>query len=98
MVTTTFVLAEVGNVLARTTLREDVAWLIEQLDTDPASHVVYVDRAGLGEALGLYRTRRDKLRGLVDCVSFVTVQSLGIREAFTTDRHFEQAGYAPLLK
>jgi hypothetical protein len=36
--------------------------------------------------------------GLVDCVSFVIMRSLGIREAFTADRHFEQAGFVALLR
>lgn len=98
VVTTSFVLAELGNVLARTTLRDKVVWLIKQLDGDPASKVVYVDRAELTEALELYRTRADKSWGLVDCVSFVTMQSMGIREAFTADRHFEQAGFVALLR
>jgi len=61
VVTTSFVLAELGNVLARTALRDKVVWLIKQLDGDPASEVVYVDRAGLTEALELYRTRADKM-------------------------------------
>jgi predicted nucleic acid-binding protein len=30
-------------------------------------------------------------------VSFVVMRELRIRNAFTTDHHFEQAGYHPLL-
>ncbi len=40
----------------------------------------------------------DKEWGLVDCVSFVTMNQLGITEALTTDRHFEQAGFVALLR
>lgn len=52
----------------------------------------------LESALHLYRDRSDKAWGLVDCVSFFLMQELGLTEAFTADRHFEQAGYVRLLK
>jgi len=98
VVTTTFVLAEVGNGLARTSLRPDTVWLIRKLHSDPRSTVVYADQGELFEALELYAERSDKTWGLVDCVSFVVMQRMGIAEAFTADRHFEQAGFVALLR
>ena len=98
VVTTSFVLAEVGNGLARTALRADTGWLIRKLHSDPRSTVVYVDQGELFEALELYTERSDKSWGLVDCVSFVVMHRLGIAEAFTADRHFEQAGFVALLR
>ena len=41
---------------------------------------------------------RDKEWSLVDCVSFVVMQQYGLHDAFTTDHHFEQAGFICLLK
>ena len=35
---------------------------------------------------------------LVDCISFVTMKQLGIAESLTTDLHFQQAGFAALLR
>lgn len=35
----------------------------------------------------------DKEWSLVDAASFVVMRRLGITEAFTTDHHFEQAGF-----
>ena len=35
---------------------------------------------------------------LTDCISFVVMQERGIAEALTGDHHFEQAGFAALLK
>jgi hypothetical protein len=98
VVTTTFVLAEVGNGLARTMLRADAAWLIRKLHSDPRSTVVYVDQGELFEALELYTERSDKSWGLVDCVSFVVMRRMGLSDAFTADRHFEQAGFVALLR
>jgi predicted nucleic acid-binding protein len=33
-----------------------------------------------------------------DCVSFTLMRELRLRDAFTTDLHFRQAGFVPLLK
>ena len=48
-------------------------------------------------ALKLYAERADKAWGLVDCASFIVMSEQRISEAFTTDRHFEQAGFRCLL-
>jgi predicted nucleic acid-binding protein len=48
-------------------------------------------------ALKLYTERSDKTWGLVDCASFIVMSDEGSTEAFTADRHFEQAGYTCLL-
>lgn len=40
----------------------------------------------------------DKDWGLVDCTSIIVAKNLGISEIFTTDHHFEQAGFQILLK
>lgn len=45
----------------------------------------------------LYRTRDDKEWSLTDCISFVVMRREGLTEALTGDRHFEQAGFTPLL-
>ena len=39
----------------------------------------------------------DKLWSLVDASSFVIMRAEGMREAITTDHHFEQAGFVRLL-
>jgi len=49
-------------------------------------------------AFQLFRSRQDKEWGLVDCLSFVVMQSLSITEALTADDHFNQAGFRALLK
>jgi predicted nucleic acid-binding protein len=45
----------------------------------------------------LYCQRLDKDWGLTDCISFVIMKQEGITEAFTTDKHFTQAGFTRLL-
>jgi predicted nucleic acid-binding protein len=50
------------------------------------------------EAFDLYRSRSDKAWGLIDCVSFVVMKELGITNALSADKHFEQAGFNILIK
>jgi len=50
------------------------------------------------EAWSLLKTRLDKNWSLVDCASFVVMQHRKIAEGFTSDHHFEQAGFSRLLK
>jgi len=47
--------------------------------------------------LDLYHQRPDKQWSLTDCISFVVMRDRGMSEALTGDRHFEQAGFRPLL-
>jgi uncharacterized protein len=54
------------------------------------SRVVFLDANG-------WVAMFDKTWGLVDCASFVVMSERGVMEAFTTDRHFDQAGFACLL-
>ena len=50
------------------------------------------------QGVEFYHRRPDKAWPLTDCISFVVMTDLGIREALTGDHHFEQAGFRALLK
>jgi predicted nucleic acid-binding protein len=47
--------------------------------------------------LALFVGRLDKEWSLTDCISFVVMEQRGLPDALTSDRHFEQAGFHPLL-
>ncbi len=49
-------------------------------------------------AAALFRRHSDKEWSFTDCVSFTLMRELRMREAFTTDHHFRQAGFVALLK
>jgi predicted nucleic acid-binding protein len=59
--------------------------------------IVRIDQALLRQALSDYAKYADKSWGLVDCASFIVMRKRGITEAFTSDIHFEQAGFSRLL-
>ena len=65
---------------------------------DPLIETCWVDRDLHVRAIALLRNREDKAYSLCDAVSFVLMRQLGINEALTTDRHFEQEGFVRLLR
>jgi len=93
IVTTEFVLLELGNALSARTLRALFAALIDELRSDPASSVVPLSSAALADGVQLFRTRADKEWSLTDCTSFVIMPRLGLTDVLTTDHHFRQAGF-----
>lgn len=46
----------------------------------------------------LFRKHADKEWSFTDCTSFALMGELRVRDAFTTDQHFRQAGFVALLK
>jgi len=75
-----------GTALVRTLMQSDNVTLIEQ------SHDSWLN------GLAMYEARPDKGYSLVDCISMLTMRRLGISEALTADRHFEQEGFVALLR
>lgn len=97
VVVTDWVVAETGNGLARTAGRSRFAQAVERLRANSKARLLFVSEQILQRALALYEARPDKTRGLVDCAGFVIMQDEDIHEAFTNDRHFQQAGFQCLL-
>lgn len=71
---------------------------IETIKNAPWVDIVHIDSALDEKAWKLLKTRKDKTWSLVDCASFTVMKHRRIKNAFTADRHFEQAGFARLLK
>lgn len=98
VVVTEAVLAEVGNALSGTPqLRQLAAAFIRRCYAEPNMAVVPVDTALLARALELFESHGDKQWGLTDCISFIVMRDRGLLDAATGDRHFQQAGFRPLM-
>lgn len=97
VVTTDYVLVEVGNWLAKLD-RSGFVQLVADLRGDPNTLLVPASRDLLDSACRLYGERLDKDWSLTDCTSIILMQEQGLTEALTTDRHFIQAGFRALLR
>ena len=100
LITTNYVLVELVALL-NSPLRVPRSKLFQYIDavkTAPYVKLVHVNEAIDAEGWGLLKSRDDKAWSLVDATSFVVMKQFRIREALTTDHHFEQAGLVRLLK
>ena len=93
-----YVIAEfVALAQARGYPRELALTFSSVLTSDPEIEIVWVDPSLHQEALALLRSQLDKSYSLCDAVSFVVMKRQKITDAFSTDRHFAQAGFKALL-
>jgi uncharacterized protein len=97
LVTTELVLIEVANSLATPPIRGKVVTFVEGLRSNERVRVLSDDPTLLSEAWRLFGQRPDKSWSLTDCLSFVLMARDRITRAFTSDHHFEQAGFVRLL-
>lgn len=97
-VTTAWVLTEVGDALARVELRAGFAHLLRVLRGFNTVQIIPPTADLFERGVRLYEARGDKSWGLTDCISFTIMRDMGIQDALTSDRHFEQAGFRCLLR
>ncbi len=72
--------------------------LAEELLASPNIQVEELAGRAISDGIDLYRRRLDKAYSLTDCISMLISRRHGIEEVATSDRNFEQEGFAILLK
>jgi predicted nucleic acid-binding protein len=75
--------------------REITSNLTCQIQEDENMEVIPITSQLFASAFQLYAQRQDKAWSHTDCS---IMEELGITEALTYDKHFEQAGFAALLR
>jgi len=58
--------------------------------------IVHISQDVLGKAWEIFEKYSDKDFSFTDCASFGLMEILGIKEAFSFDKHFEQFGFVRL--
>lgn len=95
---TGFVLLEVANAMSRAAQRSQFMEFYTQLKEHPHACIIPVSQKLFDRGYALYASRKDKDWSLTDCISFIVMSDADLSDALTHDRHFEQAGFAALLK
>lgn len=90
------VLVEIGNALASINRKGAISFIKSCYSTSNIK-VISVDKSLFNKALNYYENRPDKEWGFTDCISFVVMEENEISYALSTDIHFKQAGFVPLL-
>ncbi|HSU17232.1 type II toxin-antitoxin system VapC family toxin [Longimicrobium sp.] len=98
LVLTRPVCLEIGNAMSDPRRRAQTARFLAGMAADPNVEILPWSESVYSQALALFRSRPDKAWSLTDCTSFVVMRDRGITDALTTDNHFRQAGFQPLLR
>jgi predicted nucleic acid-binding protein len=98
LVTTEFILLEVANALSRVPFRKRAVAYINGLRRLKTVQIVPASTEFLQIGWLLYSDRIDKEWSLTDCISFEIMWRENITRAFTSDHHFEQAGFIKLMR
>jgi predicted nucleic acid-binding protein len=95
LTTTSFILLECGNAASRRKYRLQPNKLRNKLAK--SGGLVFPTDEDWENAWSAYAAEFAGQAGIVDQVSFQVMRRLGIKEAFTNDKHFEAAGFKVLF-
>jgi predicted nucleic acid-binding protein len=100
LVTTDEVLIEFLTALSRggPSLRRVAAKMVRAILGDANVRVIQQTREGFLKGVTRYEGREDKEYSLTDCISMNVMESHAVTEVLTNDHHFEQEGFAVLIK
>lgn len=96
IVTTSYVFDEVITFLNDRRLHSKAVEVRRKLLSSRTINLVHVDEELFDEAWTYFQKRKDKRYSMTDCVSFVLMKRMGLKQALTFDRHFKQAGFTKL--
>ena len=97
-VTTDAGLIEYANFFARSPLRALAASAIPRLRGTRGWTIFAVERALLSRAEHRYAKHGDKSWSMTDCLSMEIMKDASLTAVATTDMHFAQAGFRPLMR
>ena len=91
------IMLEIADGFARLSRRSKGMDLLQRMMTEERYRIEPISSSLFNEALDRYCTRADKEWSLTDCISFVLMEQLKLKEALTADNHFRQAEFRALL-
>jgi predicted nucleic acid-binding protein len=97
LLTTEFILIEIGDSLATVKYRAEAVDTISRLISSSFVEVLPATSQLFNAGFDLYRQRQDKAWGITDCTSFIVMRENQLAEALTPDDDFIQAGFRALM-
>ncbi len=96
--TTDYIVDETATLLLKRHSHAAAADFLTTVERSEALRLEWIGPDRFHVASAYFRRHADKAWSFTDCVSFVTMRELRVTDAFTTDNHFRQAGFVPLLR
>ena len=96
--TTDYIVDETATLLLSRHSHRAAVDFLDSISRTDALRLEWVDQDRFEAAVAWFQRHADKMWSFTDCVSFVVMRELNVREAFTTDHHYTQAGFNALLR
>jgi uncharacterized protein len=93
-ITSNYVLVESVSIIRRRLGLRPAMALAGAMASGKEVGLFWVEPVHHREAMELMASHADKQWSVTDCTSFVLMRSMGVRDAFTFDRDFAQAGFS----
>ena len=97
-VTTDYILDETITLLVARGLGHLVPDFLRATLHSAACHIEWTDPERFSSTAAFLAKHADHRWSFTDCLSFVVMKALRLRNALTKDAHFEEAGFTPLLR
>jgi uncharacterized protein len=96
--TTDYIIDESTTLLLVRHSHAAAADFLQTVTTSESLQLHWVTADRFHAAAAFFARHDDKEWSFTDCVSFGVMHELNLRDCFTTDQHFRQAGFNPLLE
>ncbi|MHA1974243.1 MAG: type II toxin-antitoxin system VapC family toxin [Candidatus Hodarchaeales archaeon] len=93
IITTNYIFDELITLLRGRIHYKELIKIGDAIKNSPNIQIICILEAIEDKAWDFYKKNQDKDYSFTDCTSFVVMNSLNIKMAFTYDMHFAQAGF-----
>jgi len=97
LVTTEYVVDETANLLQARGMPRLATRLFAALSSTSACSMAWIDVERFERTRALFLRSLERGWSFTDCMSFVVMKELRLKEALTKDEHFAEVGFAALL-
>lgn len=97
-VTTEHVLDETATLLKARGFGHLLSAFFDKVLTSHVCRIEWTDAERFLDVQAFFLKHADQAWSFTDCISFHAMKALRLRDALTKDAHFEEAGYAVLLR
>ena len=98
LLTTEYVVVETATLLRARSLPQLERSFFTLFDSTTRLQIIGSSLAFYTRTKDFFLKHQDHGWSFTDCASFVLMREEGVRDALSTDHHFKQAGFVPLLK
>lgn len=93
MITTNYILDELITLLRGYIDHKKIITIVESIKSSTNIIIIWITKKVEENSWNYFKKYQDKEYSFTDCSSFVIMNLLGIKKAFSYDNHFSQAGY-----